>query len=98
MAPNRLCLRIVQEKGLITVATILPEKGVTQERVVNYEHNILTYLKDKNIKTLVRVTRAEDPFLGSKQLVNSYGLGSVVPNTILLGDTERIVIMNPIVI
>ncbi len=79
---------IVQEKGLITVATILPEKGVTQERVVNYEHNILTYLKDKNIKTLVRVTRAEDPFLGSKQLVNSYGLGSVVPNTILLGDTE----------
>lgn len=80
---------IVQEKGLITVATILPEKGVTQERVVNYEHNILTYLKDKNIKTLVRVTRAEDPFLGSKQLVNSYGLGSVVPNTILLGDTEE---------
>ncbi len=79
---------IVQEKGLITVATILPEKGVTQERMVNYEHNILTYLKDKNIKTLVRVTRAEDPFLGSKQLVNSYGLGSVVPNTILLGDTE----------
>ena len=80
---------IVQEKGLITVATILPEKGVTQERVVNYEHNILTYLKDKNIKTLVRVTRAEDPFLGSKQLVNSYGLGSLVPNTILLGDTEE---------
>lgn len=80
---------IVQEKGLITVATILPEMGVTQERVVNYEHNILTYLKDKNIKTLVRVTRAEDPFLGSKQLVNSYGLGSVVPNTILLGDTEE---------
>ncbi len=80
---------IVQEKGLITVATILPEKGVTQERVVNYEHNILTYLKDKNIKTLVRVTRAEGPFLGSKQLVNSYGLGSVVPNTILLGDTEE---------
>ena len=57
--------------------------------MVNYEHNILTYLKDKNIKTLVRVTRAEDPFLGSKQLVNSYGLGSVVPNTILLGDTEE---------
>jgi hypothetical protein len=37
----------------------------------------------------VRVTRAENAFMGSKQLVNSYGLGSVVPNTVLLGDTEE---------
>ena len=80
---------IVQEKGLITVATILPEKGVTQDRVSKHERHISSYLSDKNIKTLVRVTRAEDPFTGSKQLVNSYGLGSVVPNTVLLGDTEQ---------
>ena len=80
---------IVQEKGLITVATILPEKGVTQDRVSKHERHISFYLSDKNIKTLVRVTRAEDPFTGSKQLVNSYGLGSVVPNTVLLGDTEQ---------
>ena len=80
---------IVQEKGLITVATILPEEGVTQERVSKHEQNISSYLADKNIKTLVRVTRAEDPFIGSKQLVSSYGLGRVVPNTVLLGDTEE---------
>ena len=80
---------IVQEKGLITVATILPEKGVTQDRVAKHEQNISSYLSDKNIKTLVRVTKAKDAFSGSKQLVSSYGLGSVVPNTILLGDTEE---------
>ena len=80
---------IAQEKGLITVATILPEKGVTQERVTKHAHNIASYLREKNIKTLVRVTRAQDPFVGSKQLVNSYGLGSLVPNTVLLGDTEE---------
>ncbi len=80
---------IAQEKGLITVATILPEKGVTQERVTKHAHNIASYLREKNIKTLIRVTRAEDPFVGSKQLVNSYGLGSLVPNTVLLGDTEE---------
>lgn len=79
---------IAQEKGLTTVATILPEKGVTQERVSKHERNISSYLSDKNIKTLVRVTKAQDPFIGSKQLVNSYGLGGVVPNTILLGDTQ----------
>ena len=80
---------IAQEKGLITVATILPEKGVTQERVTKHAQNISTYLRGKNIKTLVRVTKSENPFLGSKQLVNSYGLGSLVPNTVLLGDTEE---------
>lgn len=80
---------LVQEKGLITVATILPENKVTQEKTIDYEKQILDYLSEKNIRTLVRVTRSNDPFTGAEQLVNSYGLGSLVPNTILLGDTEE---------
>ncbi len=80
---------LIQEKGLMTVATILPEANVSIQRVRDYEENISDYLNEKNIKTLVRVTRAQDPFTGSVQLVSSYGLGSVAPNTILLGDTEE---------
>lgn len=80
---------LAQEKGLITVATILPETNVSLQRVADYEEKISTYLSEKNIKTLVRVTRAKDPFSGAVQLVSSYGLGSVTPNTILLGDTEE---------
>lgn len=80
---------LVQEKGLITVATILPEKEVSQEKTLDYEKNISDYLNDKDIRTLVRVTRSDNPFTGAIQLVNSYGLGSLVPNTILLGDTEE---------
>lgn len=80
---------LVQEKGLITVATILPETNVSLQRVSDYEEKIAAYLTEKNIKTLVRVTRAKDPFSGAVQLVSSYGLGSVTPNTILLGDTEE---------
>ena len=79
---------LVQEKGLITVATILPENKVSQEKTIEYEKQISDYLNDKNIRTLVRVTRSNNPFTGAEQLVNSYGLGSLVPNTILLGDTE----------
>jgi hypothetical protein len=80
---------LVQEKGLITVATILPETKVSQEKIVEYEKQILDYLNEKKIRTLVRVTRSNNPFTGAEQLVNSYGLGSLVPNTILLGDTEE---------
>lgn len=78
-----------QEKGLITVATILPETNVSLQRVSDYEEKISAYLNEKNIKTLVKVTRAQDAFSGAVQLVSSYGLGSVTPNTILLGDTEE---------
>lgn len=80
---------LTQEKGLITVATILNEEKVSQEKIQSYEKQITDYLNDKNIRTLVRVMRSEDPFKGAIQLVNSYGLGSLIPNTILLGDTEE---------
>lgn len=80
---------LVQEKGLITVATIFSEANMSVERVPVQERNISDYLKEKNIKTLVRVLIAKDYFTGAKLLVDSYGMGRVVPNTILLGDSEE---------
>ncbi len=80
---------LTQEKGLFTVATILRDKGVSQERIQNYEKQIYDYLNEKRIRTLVRVTRAEDPFTGAMHLINAYGLGTLVPNTVLLGDTKE---------
>ncbi|MDI6402632.1 Na-K-Cl cotransporter, partial [Balneolaceae bacterium ANBcel3] len=36
-----------------------------------------------------RVTSAPDPYEGMERLVESYGLGDLVPNTIIMGDTEN---------
>ncbi len=79
---------ITHEKGLFTVATILSDKEVTQEKVSDFEKNITDYLNNKKIRALVRVTRAENTFPGAIQLVNSYGLGPLVPNTVLLGESK----------
>jgi len=79
---------ITQEKGLFTIATILSEKETPQEKVNNYEKQITDYLNNKKIRALVRVTRAERIFQGAIQMVNSYGLGLLVPNTILLGESK----------
>ena len=49
----------------------------------------MDYLVNKNVQALVRVVRAPDPFSGAMHMVNSYGLGQLVPNTILLGDTRE---------
>jgi amino acid transporter len=81
---------LAQEKGLFTVATILPEEKVAQDKIYQYEKQIRDYLFDKNIRSLVRVVRARDPFSGARYLSNAYGLGPLVPNTILLGDTTDV--------
>ncbi len=79
---------ITQEKGLFTIATILSEKEVPQEKINDFEQRIIDYINNKKIRALVRVTRAENIFPGAIQLVNSYGLGPLVPNTILLGESK----------
>lgn len=80
---------LTQENALFTVSTILPEESVPQEKVRDYEKQIADFLHSRNVQALVRVIRASNPFSGSIQLVNAYGLGSLVPNTVLLGDTRE---------
>lgn len=80
---------LTQENALFTVSTILPEAGVPQEKVRDYEKQIADFLHSRHVQALVRVMRAPDPFSGSIQLVNAYGLGPLVPNTVLLGDTRE---------
>lgn len=76
-------------KGLLTVATILPSQSVTHDRKRAMERNIQDYLGKRGIDGLVRVISAPDAFLGTELLVEAYGLGPLVPNTILLGDSEQ---------
>ena len=76
-------------KGLLTVATILAQASVTHDRKRTMERHVQEYLGKRGIDGLVRVISASDPFLGTELLVEAYGLGPLVPNTILLGDSER---------
>ena len=80
---------LTQNNAIFTVSTILPEGSVSQEKVSDYERQIADFLQSKNVQALVRIIRAPDPFTGAIQLVNSYGLGPLLPNTILLGDTQE---------
>jgi hypothetical protein len=76
-------------RGILTVATILGKKHMTLERQHALEEGIQDFLSKRGIAALARVVSAPDPFLGSERLVETYGLGALVPNTILLGDSEK---------
>ncbi len=76
-------------QALMTISTVLPTRAVSAERQQTIEINLREYLARRGVQGLVRTIRAPDPFEGAERLVEAYGLGALVPNTILLGDTEE---------
>jgi amino acid transporter len=78
---------ISQDTCLVTLAMVLPE-GSSDERVRAAETSLRDYLKRERIHSLVKTVVAGDPFEGGRNLINTYGFGPLVPNTILIGETE----------
>lgn len=80
---------LTQSRGILTVSTVLTSPSVKAAQKNRMEVNIGEYLNKRSVQGLVRVISAPDPFEGSKRLVDAYGLGALVPNTIILGDSEN---------
>ncbi|PSN18892.1 Na-K-Cl cotransporter [filamentous cyanobacterium CCP5] len=76
-------------RGLFTVTSILPpgSRGLPQQK--DMETTISNYLRKRGVQALVRVLTAPDAYEGAERLVEIYGLGQVVPDTVLLGDSEN---------
>ncbi|HKK44556.1 MAG TPA: amino acid permease, partial [Balneolaceae bacterium] len=84
-----LASSLTHNRGILTISTVLRKDNITTERKQVLEKNIREFLAKRSIQGLVRVTTAEDSFQGAKDLVEAYGLGALVPNTIILGDSEN---------
>jgi len=82
-----LATSFTHNRGILTIATVLADEHMSLERREKLEVGIQDFLRKRGIGALVRVVAARDPFVGSERLVETYGLGSLVPNTVLLGDT-----------
>lgn len=80
---------LTHDRGLVTVSTILPAGSTDARRRDKMEGLIGEFLNRHGVQALVRTVSASDPFEGGKHLVDSYGLGVLVPNTILLGDSKE---------
>ncbi|ANV84466.1 Na-K-Cl cotransporter [Picosynechococcus sp. PCC 7003] len=75
-------------RALMTVATVLPEGSRDAGQQTKMETTIRDYLAKRGVKALVRLSTADDPFIGALNLIETYGLGDLTPNTVLLGSTE----------
>jgi amino acid transporter len=73
--------------GMLTVVSILPEKHVSSERKDNIENTIRAYLRERKVKSFVKVYPSDDVLAGVSTLIKGYGFGPVEPNTVLMGET-----------
>ena len=76
-------------RSLMTVSSVLPSGSRDLAQQQKLEKTLRDYLHKRGVKALVRVVTASDPFEGALRLLETYGLGPLVPNTILLGDSEE---------
>ncbi len=83
-----LAAAIGRRNCLTTTALVLPEDA-TNERVRTARDAIRDYLKRRDVRSLVKVTRAPEVMPGLLTIINTYGFGPISPNTILIGDTEE---------
>ena len=77
-------------RSLMTVSSVVPSDSRDLGQQLKLEKTIRNYLQKRGVKALVRVVSADDPFEGAMRLVETYGLGPLVPNTIIMGDSENL--------
>ena len=80
---------LIHNRGLMTVSSVLPSGSRDVAQQSELEATIRDYLERRSVQALVRLVTAPDPFAGGQKLVETYGLGPLVPNTVLLGDSEQ---------
>jgi len=73
-------------KGFLTVASVIPQRRDYQSKQ-NLENTVKEYLTKNQVQGLVKIIRSDDTFGVIPQLVESYGIGALIPNTIILGSS-----------
>jgi solute carrier family 12 (sodium/potassium/chloride transporter), member 2 len=72
------------------VASVLPEDARESERQAEVEAQLQDSLQRRGVEAFVRLVTAPDPFTGAQRLVEAYGFGKLVPNTVILGTSEHV--------
>ncbi|MBE9078150.1 Na-K-Cl cotransporter [Romeria aff. gracilis LEGE 07310] len=80
---------LTHNRGLVTVASILPAGARSIEQQLKSEGVIRSYMAERGVQGLVRLVMAADTFEGAEQFVTHYGLGPLVPNTVMLGHSQQ---------
>ncbi|EDX85062.1 Amino acid permease family [Synechococcus sp. PCC 7335] len=79
---------LTHNRGLITVASIIPSGSRSIAQQEKAEVVLREFLDKRGVQAFAKIVTADDPFIGTKQLLETYGMGPLIPNTVLLGDSD----------
>ncbi|MBN1596142.1 Na-K-Cl cotransporter [candidate division FCPU426 bacterium] len=80
---------ITHGKGFLTVATVIKGEDPEGEKQQAMEASLNEFLANRKVPALVEITHGESFFSGARELIRTYGMGPLIPNTVLLGITEK---------
>ncbi|MEX2590378.1 MAG: hypothetical protein WD334_09235, partial [Chitinophagales bacterium] len=80
---------LIHNRGIMTVAMVLTREGISKQRQYAMENNVRSFLNKRGVQALVRAFPSKDPFTGARLLLKAYGLGELVPNTVIMGDNQN---------
>jgi amino acid transporter len=76
-------------KGFLTLASIFSPNIIDYDRAERWKKMVDSSLKENGIEALVEFCLDESFLAGAKKLLGNYGIGSISPNTIALGEMKR---------
>lgn len=80
---------VSHNRGILTVASVLTGRPLSPVRCKKIEEKIQDYLEKRQTSGFASVISAPDAYQGISEYVKYYGLGTLSPNTIILGDSEN---------
>ena len=83
-------------RGMVTLASVVPTAAGGAEREQELAAILRSSARKRGLAALARVHAADNPWLGMRDLVNCYGFGPFVPDTILLGMPSKERQMGPL--
>jgi len=81
---------ISHKRGFMTIASVITDPAIDFLKIEQMQQTVRSFLDKKNIRALIKFTRSDKIHEGAKGLIETYGVGTVSPNTIVLGDSAHI--------
>ena len=83
-------------RGMVTLASVVPEAAGTPERVGELSAILRAAAEKKGLCAFARVYASDEPFREMRTLVHAYGFGPFVPDTVLVGVSVKSPGLDPV--
>ncbi len=84
-----LASAISLNRGFLTLASVFSPGSIDNDRAERWKKMVNAHLKENNIEALVEFCMDENLLIGAKTLLTNYGMGSISPNTLVVGELTK---------